>query len=146
LLFDLCSKGIFFPVNTFFSEFDEIMVFDSFKNLPLNEEKARFDNLFHTITNDKTLISFIEFRLNKNESRKRKMDRFKAISKHFDSRKVDKSRFTLVFIEDEEERTTIWVQPQDAKFVPLLIEKTESYYLVKADKLKERINELFPNK
>lgn len=74
------------------------------------------------------------------------MDRFKAISKHFDSRKVDKSRFTLVFIEDEEERTTIWVQPQDAKFVPLLIEKTESYYLVKADKLKERINELFPNK
>lgn len=122
------------------------MVFDSFGKLPLNEQKARLDNLFQTITNDKTLISFIEFRLNKNESRKKKMNRFKAISRHFNHRKVDKSRFTLVFIEDEEEQTTIWAQPEDAKFIPILIGESAPYKLIKADKLEEKINELFSKK
>lgn len=141
----VAQQGNYLLVNNAYTV-DEVTVFDMFGKLPLIEQKARLDNLFHILTNDKTLISFIEFRLNKNETRKKKMNRFKAISKHFNNRKVDKSRFTLVFIEDEEERTTIWVQPQDANFIPVLIGETAPYKLIKADKLEEKINELFSKK
>jgi hypothetical protein len=138
--------GTFLPVGKFITKYDEVMVFDDFGKLPLREQKARLDNLFHTLANDENLISFIEFRLDKNESRKRKIKRFKAISEHFNRRSVNKSRFTLVFIEGEEERTTIWAQPQDAGFTPISISERALYKLFKADKLEEKINELFPKK
>lgn len=140
------QTGNFLPVVTFTSKYDEIMVFDSFGKLPLREQKARLDNLFHTISNNETLISFIEFRLDKNESRKKIIKRFKAISEHFNRRNVNKSRFTLIFIESKDELTTIWAQPQDAGFTPISVSESAPYKLVKADKLEEKINELFPKK
>lgn len=142
----VAQKANLSPVNTFFTKFDEIMIFDSFGKLSLNEQKARLDNLFYTIAANKNLTGIIEFRLNRNESKKRKMKRFKAIFKHFNRRKVDESRFTLLFIEDEEEQTTIWAQPQEAGLISTLIDETKPYKLIKAGRLEEKINELFPKK
>ena len=136
------QKENFLLVNTHFFRFDEI--FDDFGKLSLNDQKARLDVLFTTIANDKTLKSLIAFRLNKNESRLRKIKRFKAISKHFDYRKVDKSRFILAFIEAEEEQTIIWVHPQEVNPKDLLSSEAGNYKLFKAEELEQKIQELFP--
>jgi len=137
------QKVSFLPVNFLSHKFDEIMVFDQFGKLPLNDQKARLDALFTTITNDKTLISFIEFRLNKKESRKKKIKRFKAISRHFDRRKVDKTRFILAFVEGDEEITSIYVQPQNVSLGYL---PSDNYKIVKGEEFEQKIQELFPKK
>lgn len=151
LIFTLCCavpayrENLLF-VNTVSFKFDEVFIFDQFGKLPLNEQKARLDNLFITIKENKALQSLIEFRLNKNESRKKKIKRFKAISKHFDFRKADKSRLTLVFIEAEEERTTIWVQPQDLKIEEFCFGEGKELERIKAEEFEQKIQELFPKK
>ena len=133
-------------VDTVSIKFDEVFIFDQFGKLPLNEQKARLDSLFIIIKENKDSQSLIEFKLNKDESRKKKIKRFKAISKYFDYRKADKSRFTLVFIEAEEEQTTIWVQPQNLEIEEFYFGEKIELKRIKAEDFEQKIQELFPKK
>ncbi len=130
-------------------KFDEIVRFDEYGKLSLNKEKERLDNLFFSITNDKTVKSLIVFKLNKSDSRKKKLKRFKVISKHLDYRKADKSRITFAFIEADNEQTIVYVEPQDTDLLYLLdliSGETAKHKIIKAEELSQKITELFPKK
>jgi hypothetical protein len=120
--------------------------FDIYGDLPLKNEKARLDNLFITIEKDKNLKSLIVFRFDKEESRKKKIKRLKGIAKFFDYRKIDKTKFTIAVLDDEKERTEIWVEPQDVNLEDLVSCKTTNCKIFKAEELKQKIDGLFPKK
>lgn len=70
LIFAFCfavfaQKDSLLQRNLFSIKFDEFVEFDIYGKLPINEEKARLDNLFMTVAKDESLRSFIVFRLNK---------------------------------------------------------------------------------
>jgi hypothetical protein len=136
----------FLTTGFYASSFDEIIKFDQYWHLSIKDEKSRLDNLFNSLANDKNTKGLIAFRLNKNDSVKKKLKRFKAISRHLNYRMTDKSRITFAFLKTDEEETIIWLQPQDVDLMPLISSENEKYKIIKAEEFEQKITELFPNK
>ena len=89
-----------FSLNSALIKLDQYVMFDEYQNLTTKDEKVRLDNLFRKISVDETLKSLIILKLDKNAPRKKKIKRLKAISKHFNARKVNKARFSFAVFND----------------------------------------------
>lgn len=131
-------------LNHFFTNFDEYVMFDEFRNLSAKDEKIRFDNLFRKIKDDDNLKALIISKFDKNDSRKKKIKRLQSIAKFFDVRKVDKTRFHFVIFNDEREETIFYVEPLDANLSELLSEDEKNYKIINAVNLEQEIKVLFP--
>jgi hypothetical protein len=120
--------------------------FDDFPKLPINTEKGRFDNFFTALSIDEDKKAVVVFNLDKKESKAEKRNRLIEISKHFDLRKIDKSRFMFMISEDETELTKLWILPNYATLGQLEMERKD-YKLIKGKNFEqEKIDELFPKK
>ncbi len=117
--------------------------FDVFEKLPWNDEKARFDNLFAYISENKNSKSLIVLKFNKTESKGRKTKKLKEIAKHFELKKIDKTKFILAIFEDKEERTTFWVEPEDFAVELLLASETGPFILIKGTEIEKKLKNYF---
>ncbi|HEX9961827.1 MAG TPA: hypothetical protein VGB00_12890 [Pyrinomonadaceae bacterium] len=120
--------------------------FDSFGKYFAKDEKGRFDNFFIALSKDKSMDAIVVFELDKNESKAEKRKRLTEISKHFNFRKIDKSRFTFIVYEEEEEFTRFWLIPKNKNWDDLLSVEDRDYKLIKGEEFEQKINELFPKK
>jgi hypothetical protein len=120
--------------------------FDRFGESRLNDEKGRFDNFFITLSKDKNAQAVVFFQLDKHESKAEKRQRLREISKFFNLGKIDKSRFTFLVYEEEEEFTTFWIIPENTSWNDLLYFEDKDYKLIKGEEFEQKIDELFPKK
>jgi hypothetical protein len=122
------------------------VAFDIYGEISPIDEKARLDNLFVHISTNKDLKTLIVLKLSKSKSQNRKIKRLNEIAKYMNFRKIDKTKFTLAILEDEEEETTFWVEPMDLNLEQLLSGETTNYKLIKTEEFEQKIKELFPKK
>ena len=122
--------------------------FDSFGKISMGDRKGRFDNFFVALRNDPEGKGVVIFRLDKKESKAKKRKRLVEISRHFNYRRIDKSRVKFIVYEDEEEFTELWVIPKKINWDDLLeILNIKNYKLIKGENFApKKIDELFAKK
>jgi hypothetical protein len=87
------------------------------------------------------------FQLDKNESKAKKRKRLIEISRHFNYRRIDKSRFTIIVYEDVEEFTTFRHIPGNMDWSELVYLEDKDYKSIRGEEFKpKKIDELFPKK
>jgi hypothetical protein len=107
------------------------------------EYLARIDSFIIPIKEYPKSEGLITIRFEKNDSQHYKISLLKKIYNVFVFRKFDLTRITFAISEDNfPEETTLWVVPLDAKFPKYV----KDYTIIKAEELKQKINELFPKK
>ena len=116
---------------------------DVFGKLLLNDLRARLDSLFARLVNDSEAKGVLKIRFDKKDARKYKISRLKSFYKHIEYRRMDKTRFSFIITEGDSEQTEFWIIPNGA--LSPIVESQESI-LIKAEELKQKINQLFPKK
>ena len=116
---------------------------DIFGKVSVNAEKARLDNLFITLSRDKTYEGIIVLEFDKNISTDKKIARIKRIIKWSKFRKFELNRITFMFSQEDSEQTVFLSLPSSSK---LLENLAKNYKSVKAEEFTQKIKELFPEK
>ena len=116
---------------------------DRYGKVSANEEKAHFDNLFITLSRDKTYEGIIILQFHKKTSVGKRIKRVKRIINWSEFRKLDPNRITFMFSEEDFEQTIFLAFPPNYK---LLGDLTKDYKSAKAEEFEQKIKELFPKK
>jgi hypothetical protein len=86
----------------------------------------------------------VVFELEKRKSKAKKRQRLAELSKFFNLRKIDKSRFTFIVYEDAEELTTFWLSTEKASPADFLYFEDKDYKVIKGEEFEpKKIDELF---
>lgn len=116
---------------------------DEYGKIPFENEKVRLDGITVRLANIKDNEGFIILEFNKKDKHSYRITRLNNILNHIKFRKFDLARITFVIFEGELEKTQLWVIPDNVEFLEI---KSKDYQLIKAEKLKQKIKELFPKK
>jgi hypothetical protein len=119
--------------------------FDSFGKLSLNDQEGRFDNFFAFLSKAESSKGILVLELNKNESKSKKDKRLKEISRHFDLRKIDKSRIAFAVYQNDTEFTKLRLIPK-IKDATDLYDESEGYKIIRGEEFEQKIKELFAKK
>lgn len=86
---------------------------------------------------------FIVLQFNSKDKKSNKIARLNRILNHIKFRKVNLSRITFVIFEGEAEKTVLWTMNNDTELPTI---ESENYQSIGAEKLKQKIKELFQKK
>jgi len=111
---------------------------DEYEKVTIGDEKARLDNFFITLQEDKTAEGFIRLQVN---TRANLHGRLKRINDHLFFRRFNKTRISFAVVKNEKEQTQFWAVPKRAK-----LPNCENCVIVKAEEAKQKLRKLFPIK
>ena len=114
---------------------------DRFGKMSWSEEKAKLDNFFLFLLDNKKSEGIIEFEFAKTSPISERINRLKKIYKFIDIRKADKKRIIFVISELDFEHTTYWIIESDFQW---LKEKNKDHHVIVANEFERKIKELFP--
>lgn len=111
---------------------------DEYEKVTIGDEKARLDNFFITLQEDKTAEGFIRLQTN---TRANLYKRLKQIDEHLSFRGFNKTRISFAVVKNEKEETQFWAVPRRKK-----LPNCENCIIVKAEEPKQKLRKLFPIK
>ena len=119
--------------------------YDTFGKLTKEYLYGRLDNFFIGLRNDPGAEGFLILTLDKNQTKAKKLQTLKEVSKHLNYRKFDRTRISLLISEGEAEWTILQIVPPGAK-ITQIIPESEVPNIIKGEELEQKIKELFPKK